>query len=170
MRGHGFGRGWDRLAVVMTFVGLMGIPGMASGQSLKEQIVGTWQLVSAYTEQGGVTRHLHGEKPVGLAMFDRDGYYMSFLTTPDLPKFAANNRLKGTDAEYREVMQGMVAGFGRYTVDGETVTVTWIASTYPNRVGTTEKRTAKIVGDELTNMNPTASSGGTSYQKYVRVK
>ena len=87
-----------------------------------------------------------------------------------MPKFAANNRLKGTDAEYREVMQGMVAGFGTYTVDGETVTIVWIASTYPNRVGTTEKRTSKIVGDELTNMNPTASSGGTSYQKYVRVK
>ena len=40
----------------------------------------------------------------------------------------------------------------------------------PNRAGTTEKRTYKIAGDELTAVNPTASSGGTSYSKLVRVK
>jgi hypothetical protein len=98
------------------------------------------------------------------------GYVISFLATPDLPKFAANNRLKGTDAEYRAVMQGIIAGFGTYTIDGETVSTAWIASSYPNRVGTTEKRTYKIVGDEMTVVNPTASSGGTSYEKRVRVK
>jgi hypothetical protein len=103
-------------------------------------------------------------------VYDRSGYVISFLATPDLPKFAANNRLKGTDAEYRAVMQGIIAGFGTYKVDGETVTVAWIASTYPNRIGTTEKRTLKIAGDEMTVVNPTASSGGTSYEIRVRAK
>jgi hypothetical protein len=67
-------------------------------------------------------------------------------------------------------MQGMIAQFGTYTVDGDTVSVKWTASSYPNRAGTTEKRTYKVVGDEMTSVNPTAASGGTSYARYVRAK
>ena len=67
-------------------------------------------------------------------------------------------------------MQGMIAGFGTYTVEGDTVSIKWAASSYPNRAGTTEERTYKITGDELTAVNPSASSGGTSYSKLVRVK
>ena len=50
------------------------------------------------------------------------------------------------------------------------VTIKWIASSYPNRVGTSEKRTYKVTGDELTAVNPTAASGGVSYTKSVRLK
>lgn len=152
------------------FAGLLPIPGIAVGQSLKEQIVGAWKQVSIYNEENGVKRHLYGETPAGLAVFDRSGYYVSFLAKPDLPKFASSNRQKGTDAEYRAVMQGMISGFGTYTVEGDTVTIKWLASSYPNRTGTSEKRTYKIVGDEMTAVNPTATSGGTSYQKWVRAK
>ena len=88
----------------------------------------------------------------------------------DIPKFATANRLKGTDAEYRAVVQGMIAGFGTYTVEGDTVSIKTIVSSYPNRSGTTEKRIYKLSGDELTTVNPTAASGGTAYSKYVRAK
>ena len=140
------------------------------GQSLKDQIVGTWLQVSIYIEEGGIKTQPYGEKIVGLAVFDPHGYVISFLSKAELPKFAANNRLKGTDKEYRSVGQGIIAGFGKYTIDGDTVSIGWVASSFPNRAGTTEKRTYKIVGDEMTAINPTASSGGTSYQKWVRVK
>ena len=73
MRRLGSGTGWKRLAVAAALVALVSAPGTALCQSLQEQIVGTWRLVSAYTEQGGVTRHLHGEKPVGVAVYDRSG-------------------------------------------------------------------------------------------------
>jgi hypothetical protein len=33
-----------------------------------------------------------------------------------LPKFAAGNRLKGTDEENRGVVHGITGGFGTYTV------------------------------------------------------
>ena len=154
----------------VALTGLLSMPSIAFGQSLKEQIVGTWRQVSIYNEEGGAKRHLYGDNPVGLVVFDRSGYYISYLSKSDLPKFAANNRLKGTDAEYRAVMQGMVAGFGTYTVDGDSVTIKWIASSFPNRAGTTEKRTYKVTGDELIAVNPTASAGGTSHSKLARVK
>jgi len=170
MGGFGNRTLWTRLAIAAALVALVSAPGTAGGQSLQEQIVGAWRQVSIYTEEGGVKTQPYGEKIVGLVVFDRSGYIISFLSKADLPKFAVNNRLKGTDAEYRAVVQGIIAGFGRYTVDGETVSIAWEASSFPNRAGTTEKRTYKIVGDEMTAVNPTASSGGTSYQKWVRVK
>jgi hypothetical protein len=159
-----------RLAAGAAVAAMLTAPAITSGQSLKEQIVGTWRTVSIYNESGGNKTHLYGENPQGLSMFDRSGNYISFLSKPDLPKFAAKNRLKGTDAEYRGVVQGMIAGYGTYTVEGDSVTIKWIASSYPNRAGTTEKRTYKIAGDEMTSINPSAASGGTSYSKLVRVK
>jgi hypothetical protein len=145
-------------------------PGVALGQSLKEEIVGAWRLVSIYNEAQGVKKHLLGEHPVGLVQFDRSGNVSQFLSKADLPRFATPNRLHGTDKEYREVMQGMIAGFGTYTVNGDTVTIKWIASSYPNRAGTEEKRIHKIVGNAMSAVNPTASVGGTSHANYVRAR
>ena len=162
--------GLVRIAAGAALAGVLSVPCIAFSQSLKEQIVGTWRLVAIYNEQGGAKKHLYGDKPVGLTVFDRSGNYIAYLSKPDLPKFASNNRQKGTEAEYRGIMQGMVAGFGTYTVEGDTVTIKWLGSSYPNRVGTSEKRTYKVAGDEMTTVNPTASSGGTAYSKLVRVK
>ena len=151
-------------------LGLLSVPGISYGQSLKEQIVGTWRLVSIYNEDKGVKTYNFGEKPVGLIMFDRTGNAIQYLSKPGIPKFAISNRLKGTDAETRVAFEGMIAGFGTYTIEGDTTTISWIASSYPNRAGTQEKRMYKITGDELVSTNPTASSGGTSYASYTRVK
>jgi Lipocalin-like domain len=85
-------------------------------------------------------------------------------------KFAVNNRQKGTDAENRAVLESMVAGFGNYTVEADTVTVLWVASSFPNRIDTQEKRTYKITGENLVATNPTGSSGGVSISTYIRVK
>ena len=145
-------------------------PGIALAQSLKDQVVGTWRLVSIYNEEKGAKTNLYGEKPLGLIMFDKSGNVMSMIAKPDIPKFATANRLKGTDAEYRAVVQGIIAGFGTYTVEGDTVVIKTIASSYPNRSGTTEKRIYKISGDQLQTVNPTAASGGTAYANYVRAK
>ena len=119
---------WSRLAKGAALIGLLAASGLALGQSLKEQIIGAWQYASIYNEEDGVKKYIYGEKPLGLVVFDRSGYVIGYLSKPDLPKFAANNRLKGTNEEYREVMQGMLAGFGTYSIDGDTVTIKWVGS------------------------------------------
>ena len=88
-----------RIAAGAALAGLLSVPGISLGQSLKEQIVGAWRQVSIYNEEGGVKKNVYGDKPVGLTVFDRSGYYISYLSKPDLPKFASNNRQKGTDAD-----------------------------------------------------------------------
>lgn len=94
MKGLAYRTGWARLAVVgAVLAGLLSAPGTALSQPLKEQIVGTWRQVSIYTEQGGVKSQPFGEKAVALAVFDRSGYVISFLSKADLPKFAVPNRL-----------------------------------------------------------------------------
>ena len=159
-----------RLSASIALALASSLPAAVLAQGLKDQIVGTWKTVAIYNEQDGKKAHLYTDKPVGITVFDKSGTYVSWLSKPDLPKIAAGNRLKGTDAEYKAIVQGMVAGYGTYTVEGDTVTIKWIASSYPNRVGTAEKRTYKISGDEMSSVNPTAASGGTSYTKLVRVK
>ncbi len=156
-------------AVAMVF-GLLSIPAISYGQSLKEQIVGTWRLVSIYNEENGEKHFNFGEKPVGMLMFDGSGNVIQFLSKSGVPKFAVANRLKGTDAENRVAIRSIIAGFGTYTVNGDTVAISWIASSYPNRAGTQEKRTYKITGDNMVGTNPVASSGGTSYSNYTRAK
>ena len=146
------------------------LPVAGFAQNLKDHIVGAWKTVEIYNEQDGKKTHLYGDHPVGMTIFDKSGTYVGWLSKPDLPKFATANRLKGTDAEYRAVGQGIIAGYGTYTVEGNEVTIKFIASSYPNRAGTTEKRTYTIKGDELISVNPTAASGGTSHSRLVRVK
>ncbi len=67
-------------------------------------------------------------------------------------------------------MQGTLSGFGTYTIDGNTVSIAWEASSYPNRAGTTEKRIFKVTGDEMSSVNPAGGTGGVSYGKWVRAK
>jgi hypothetical protein len=153
-----------------TLTAFLSMSEISYAQSLKEQIVGTWRLVSIYNEENGAKTYNFGDKPTGLLMFDRSGNVMQFLSKPGAPKFAVSNRLKGTDAEYRAAMQSIIAGFGTYAVDGDTVTISWVASSYPNRVGTQEKRTYKISGENMVSTNPVASSGGTSHANYTRAK
>jgi hypothetical protein len=43
-----------RIAAGAALAGLLSVPGIALGQSLKEQIVGTWQQASIYNEEGDV--------------------------------------------------------------------------------------------------------------------
>jgi hypothetical protein len=158
----------SRLALAVAFSGWLA-PGLAPAQPLEEQIVGAWRLVSIYNESQGVKRHLLGETPIGLMVFDRAGNVSQFLSRADLPRFALPNRMQGTDQENREVVRGMIAGFGTYRVEGDMVTITWIGSSFPNRIGSGEKRIYRIGANEMTAVNPTASVGGTSNARYARV-
>ena len=79
-----------------------------------------------------------------------------------LPKFASNNRAKGTAEENQAVVAGSIAHFGKYTVDEKDKYFTFHVetSTYPNWDGTTQKRAFTVSGDELKYTNPVASAGG----------
>ena len=101
-------------------LGLALVPGIAVSQqkSLKEQLVGTWTLVSNdNVAPDGTKRQLFGANPKGILILDSGGRYALVQMRPDRPKFAANNRLQGTPEENKAAQEGAVATFGTWLVN-----------------------------------------------------
>src|SRR4051812_27742270 len=86
--------------------------------SLKEQLVGTWTLVSIDNISADSTRvHPYGENPQGLLMFDTKGNYAIQILKTERPKVASGDKNKCAPEEYAALVQGSNSHFGKYTVD-----------------------------------------------------
>ena len=142
---------------------------LAQQKSLKEQLVGAWTVVSASSKLPDGSP-VWGTNPVGLIIFTSDGHYSTQLMRSDLPKYASNNRAKGTPEEYKAIATGSIANFGTYSVDeaNKTFTISYDGSTFPNRKGTKETRPLVIEGDQLRITNPAPSTGGEASQIIYR--
>ena len=149
--------------------------GEAAAQSLKEQIVGTWEFVVAeVTAPDGKKSFPFGETPKGILMFTPDGRFAQIHVASDVPKFASGNRLTGTAEEYAAINRRSLSLFGSYTVDEEKKTVTFkiVSSTFPNWEGEAQTRSIdKLTADEFVNTNPNVAGGrGSASNLYKRVK
>jgi hypothetical protein len=141
----------------------------AGAQSLKQQAVGTWTLVSVNVGDA----EPYGPGPHGIMFLDSGGRFSVSIVRAGVPKFAANNRTKGTDAENAAAVHGALNYFGTYTIDDsdKSITVKIEASSYPNFEGQTQKRTLSVNGDELQVVNAAPSGGGgTATQIWKRAK
>ena len=153
-------------AMALLFLGITLPPGDAVGQekTLKDQLVGTWTYVSVDTVRpDGSRTPMFGPNPQGLAIFDSNGRYILMTARSGQSKFASNNRAEGTPEEYKAVVQGSIAHFGRYTVNEADKTITFHieTSTFPNWNGAEQKRPFTLTGDEL-KWTTAASSGGSA--------
>ncbi len=144
------------------------------GSTLAQQIQGSWILVSIYNEQDGKKTDVFGPNPRGFMVLTPEGRFSYVLLRASLPKFASNNRMKGTAEENQAVVQGSHATFGRYTVASDkeqTVNLHIEGSTFPNWDGQDQKRVMTVKGDEMRLINPTPSfGGGVNYVVYKRAK
>jgi hypothetical protein len=134
-------------------------------KTLTQQIVGTWTYVAVdIVRPDGSRVPLYGPNPHGAASFDGNGHYLLLAARADLPKFAANDRAKGTPEEFKSVVQGSIAHVGKYTVNEADKTITFHieTSTFPNWNGTEQKRPFTLTGDELRWRTPASSGGGTA--------
>lgn len=167
-----------RLLLAVTFTVLLAsswITGSAVAQQAitKDQLVGTWSLSSTVNLMNDGTRFdPYGGKGAGLLMFDDAGHFSLQIIRRDMPRFASNNRTKGTAAEYEAVAVGTLAYFGTYRLDdtGKTMSLHIENSSFGNFSGTDQKRTVALAGDELTLTNAAAASGGTATLTWKRAK
>ena len=139
----------------------------------KKQLVGSWMLVSLDLVVDGKKSQPFGSPPKGYMNLDRNGSYSILLFRPGMPKFVANNRMKGTDAEYKAVGQNSQSYFGTYKVNEKegVVDLHVEQSTYPNHDGSDQKRIIlKLTGDELRYGNPATPTGGTAEVVWKRIK
>ena len=137
------------------------LPGAGVAQTAND-IVGNWALVSADTVNPGSRVPTFGDNPKGILIFSSDGRFIYLFSRSDLPKFASNSRATGTPEENKAVVQGSIATFGTYSVTDKTLSLKVENSTFPNWLGTDQKRTIMITGDELKWTNPAGSAGGVA--------
>lgn len=153
---------------------VVSLPAPAAGpaRSLKQQLVGTWSIVSDTFEGGGNKVEVFGPHPKGSMILGADGHFSVVITRGDVPQFAANNRMKGTPEENAAAVRGGIGYFGTWTVDeAEKALVLHVESgTYPNWSGSDQKRIVQLHGDEMHAVNPTPSVGaGTAQVVWKRV-
>ncbi len=102
-----------------SFVFLCATTTIAIGQtsratgSLKDEIAGTWILVSN-SDKNSNGRLKWGEHPDGSLILAADGRYSLIIVRSDIPAFAANTADKGTAEENALVVRGSIANFGTY--------------------------------------------------------
>ena len=89
-----------------------------SATSLREQLIGTWDLVSNYAvRQDGSRLDPFGPNPTGRYMLDAAGHFSYMIYGSGRPKFASNNRREGTQEENKAAVQGIITFYGTYIVD-----------------------------------------------------
>ena len=162
----------NTLALSMMALLCLGValPGAGVAQTAKD-LVGNWTLVSADTAfPDGKREPTFGANPKGLLIFTGDGRFIYLFSRADLPKFASNSRATGTPEEHKAVVQGSIATFGTYSVADKTLAIKVENSTFPNWLGTDQKRTIMITGDELKWTNPAASAGGVAELVFRRAR
>lgn len=157
-----------------TMLALTTLSGSVAGQTkgLKEQLVGTWQLVSweAKTKDGAKSNPMGGGEPKGAIIFDAAGGFY-FIMIADIPKLASNVRLKTTPEENQAIARGSFAYFGTYSVNeaDKSFNVRIERSSYGNQVGTNNKRIiTSLTADELKFTTPVTTSGGSNNWAFRR--
>jgi Lipocalin-like domain len=131
------------------------IPDTAQPKSYKDMLVGTWRLLIAdEVEPDNTQKPLFGPNPMGTLIFTANGHYSLQIMRYNRPKFAANERTKGTADENKAAISQIVSHFGTYTVDEASKTLTFRVegSAFPNWDEATRKRmiTSLTANDELT--------------------
>ena len=122
-------------------LGLTLLPGTALAQQkpLKDQLAGTWTIVSNdNVAPDGTKRQLFGPNPKGLLILAANGQFAQIMVRADRANFKANNRLEGTAEENKAAVQGTTATFGTWSADeaSKTLVVRIEGSMFPNPVGT----------------------------------
>jgi Lipocalin-like domain len=144
------------------------LPGavIAQPNSLKDQLVGTWMMLSARNiKADGGSDHIFGPNGKGILIFQQNGRFVFVLLNPDVPKFASSNRIVATSEELKAAYQGGFASFGRYSVDeaDRSFVFHFEYGTFPNYNGTDQKRYVKAISaDEFEIRSEATPIGGVS--------
>ena len=146
---------------------------VAQQKTLKEQLVGTWTLVSNdLVAPDGTRRQNFGPNPKGILIIDANGRYAQIQLNPNRPKFKGRTRLDGAPEENKAVLQATSASFGTWSVNEADKSVIQHVEfhIFPNDDGRNVKFSITLTGDELKYTNPSASAGGIAEAVYKRAK
>jgi hypothetical protein len=160
-------------ALLCLAFGLSASNSLAQQKSLKEQLLGTWTLVSSdQVRADGSKLKQFGANPKGINVFDANGRFFLMVASADNSQIASNGQGK-TNSEEDGLTVESIAYYGTYAVDEEVnvISLHLDASTFPNQIGTDQKRTVtSLTADELKYSSPAAISGVQVHQVWKRVE
>jgi len=131
------------ILAVAAICALATLPVAAQQKSLKEQVVGTWNIVSVEeVYPDGHKETPWGPNMKGAVSFDQHGKVLLMIIGADLPT---------PSGKPQEAARMVVAYFGTYSVDEGAKTITYTAerATIPAFDGLARKATVTVTGDEL---------------------
>ena len=152
----------------MLAAGLASSPGSAVAQqkSLKEQLVGTWILVSCDDKAADGTMLPFCVNPTGTLSFDASGRYVEVIAARGRPKFTAGRNSPAD--EFKAAARGMFANFGTWSVSEKDKTITFHTegALFPNAEGTDSPPfQVSIAGDELKLLDARPNRGGEVWRR-----
>ena len=160
-------------AVLCWAVGLSASDSLAQQKPLKEQLVGTWTLVSSdQVRPDGSKLKQFGSNPKGINVFGANGRFFLMVASADNSRIATRDQNRTNSEEVGGLIAESIAYYGTYTVNEEVnvISLHLDASTFPNQIGTDQKRTiTSLTADELRYSSPAAMSGVQIHQVWNRV-
>ena len=154
-------------ALLCLAVGLSASDALAQQKPLKEQLVGTWTLVSSdQVLPDGSKLKQFGSNPKGINVFDANGRFFIMVASADNSKIASKEDVGGLTVK-------SIAYYGTYIVnEAERVAILHLeASTFPNQIGTDQKRSIIfLTADELKYSYPAATPGVRVHQGWKRAE
>jgi lipocalin-like protein len=137
--------------LVLMLLGPLDVWAQQKDKSLKDQLVGSWKIVSFKAQRVGETewRDSLGPNPKGYTIFTADGRYMLLIT-------ASGRKPPTNDAERAVLLKSMIAFSGKYNVDKDQLVILVDTSYAEVHQGERQKqvRFIKIEGDKLTSRTP----------------
>jgi hypothetical protein len=127
----------------------------------KNNVVGTWTLVTGYLDNHGTHIDILGPHPAGMLVFTEELHFIVIVHNPDIPKFASGDRANATPEEYKTAVTNSLGVYGTYTVDenGEFGEEHVLGSTFQNMNGHTRGKdeiSVKVEGNSLTEIQKIA--------------
>ncbi|HET7768154.1 MAG TPA: lipocalin-like domain-containing protein [Chloroflexota bacterium] len=145
------------------------------GEALR-RLIGTWRLVAVEARDArGVVTHPYGAHPVGYLTYTPEGRMAVSIMRAPAPRVESTDLFRGA-AEALAGGHAYVGYSGTVSVEDAqegdavqgTVVHTLDTCSYPNWVGTEQRRRFLLEGDELTLTTPRIERGGTGASATVR--
>src|SRR5439155_23086803 len=142
---------------------------------LKDQLIGTWSLVSSdATAPSGAKQQHYGANPKGILILDAGGRYAQVIARPGRPKFKSATRfsLEATSEELKAAVTGFVASFGTWSVNeaDKSFSRRQEGALVPNTEGTEAKYSVSLVEDELKTTSVSPVTGDRNEAVYRRAR